>query len=336
MVNGSLSEVMRLFSSCPAINRGLRYPLILLWCLAFTQIGQSTADIDASKSSVDKRLDGMEAAAEAALAGRTAGATKYKELVAQVNELMMDIKHQERLEKELIKRTLAVDDLVRKANTVQLKYLALQLNATIEKELQERVSIEQESHYAEVDVSHTVTLEELEQETQPTRMMQESEAQLEGWVKDVIADEVAKYHAEAAEMCSSGRCVSPVEAAQLVQASLTTFAYDGIRMVDHAQGGSIVYELTSNTFDPSVDDPNRKLGNVWWRKYIPQDWERVLPSQWEEWKAGIPSVVMHSFVSRIWFANMQYLVWVWSLLTSACFSCFQRDLAPKLCLQKPF
>lgn len=107
--------------------------LLLLWCFVFVQLEQTVAEIDVSSESVDHRLDGMEAAAEAALAERTAGATKYKELVSQVHELMQESKRLEEQEQELVRRTYAVEDLVRKANAVQLKYLASQLNLTIQK-----------------------------------------------------------------------------------------------------------------------------------------------------------------------------------------------------------
>jgi SUN domain-containing protein 1/2 len=147
----------------------------------------------------------------------------------------------------------------------------------------------------QVDTSNAVTLEQLEQQTQLIPMMKDSETQLEEWILQVMDEEIALYHAKVAEMCSSGKCVTPIEAAQLVQASLTTFAHDGVNMVDHAQGAKIVYELTSDTYIPPTDESHERLGSVWWRRYIPQDWERVLPSQWEEWKASIPSFLWHSF-----------------------------------------
>jgi len=295
MTNGARSGTMRLFRGCSAMNKHLLY-LLLLWCLVLFQFSQTTAEIDASKEGVDQRLDGMEAAAEAALAERTAGATKYKDLLSQVNELMKETERLEQLENELVQRTLAVDDLVRKANAVQLKYLTTQVNLTIEEELKERAAIEELSHKEEIDVSNTVTLEQLEQQTQPTEMMEESESQLQAYILRVMKDEITAHHAEVAESCSSGKCVTPVEAAQLVQTSLTTFAHDGVSMVDHAQGAQIVHELTSSTYTPPADDPNQLLGNMWWRKYVPEDWERILPSQWEEWKAGVPSFLKHSFV----------------------------------------
>ena len=281
------------------MNLRLIPSLLLSWCLFLVYLVQTKAEIDVSKVSVDKALDDLEAAAEATLADRTSNAIKYKELMSQVHELVEEIRRMEELEKELVRRTLAVDDLIRKANAVQLKYLASQVNLTIEKELKERVAIEQESHTEEVDLSNAVTLEQLQQHAQPIRMVEESEKQIEEWVLRVIEDEIAKYHAEAGELFSSGKCVTPVEAAQLVQTSLTTFARDGIGMVDHAQGAKIVHELTSETYTPPADDPSQLIGNIWWRKYIPQDWERILPSQWEEWRAGLPSFLKHSFVSFI-------------------------------------
>lgn len=315
MMNGSHGGAMQLSSGRYVMRRQFILPLILLLCLLLVQLGHTTADTDASKDSIDQRLDGMEAAAEAALAERTAGATKYKELISQVNELMEENKRLESLEKQLVQRTLAVDDLVRKANAVQLKYLASQLNLTIEKELQKRASIEKENHYEEVDLSNTVTLEQLEQQTQPSHMLEESEKQLEAWILQVIQDEIANYHVKAAEMCSSRKCVTPLEAAQLVQASLTTYANDGVNKLDHAQGAQIVHELTSETYNPPADDPKQLLGNVWWRKFIPDDWERVFPSQWEEWKAGVPSFLRHTFVSSL------------SLLHVVCYlvQCFASD-----------
>lgn len=275
-------------------------PFLLLLCILCIQPLYTVAEIpnDVTQEKVDEMLDGMEAAAEAALAERTAGATKYKELVSQLNELMEENKRLEEMEKDLVRRTFAVDDLVRKANAVQLKYVAWQMNLTIEKELAERAAVKEVNQKEPVDVSNALTLEELEQQSQQVQMMDQSEKQLEEWILQVIQDEIASYHAECKGMCSTGKCVTPVEAANLVQESLTTFASDdGVSMVDHARGAKIVHELTSDTYNPPASDPNQLLGNVWWRRYIPQDWERVLPSQWEEWKSGLPSFIKHSFVS---------------------------------------
>jgi SUN domain-containing protein 1/2 len=62
-------------------------------------------------------------------------------------------------------------------------------------------------------------------------------------------------------------------------------------MIDHAQAASVVHELTSSTYRPP---PllEEKLENVWWRRYIPEDWERyLLPNGWQEWNTRLPSAV---------------------------------------------
>lgn len=298
---GRRRETMRLFRGRYIMRISLLNHLVIVWFLSSVLLAHKVAGNRLTNEDVDVVLDRMEAAAEAALAERTTGATKYKELVRHLNELIEENKRLEELEKDLVRRTFAVDDLVRQANAVQLKYLASQMNLTIKKELEERESIRNKvnDQKEEIDVSNAVTLDQLEEQTLPTLIMDESEKQLEAWILNVIEDEIAAYHAEAAEMCSSGKCVTPVEAAQLVQASLSTFANDGVNMVDHAKGATIVYELTSETYVPPNNDPEQQLGNVWWRKYIPQDWERVLPSKWEEWKIAVPSFLKHSFVSSM-------------------------------------
>lgn len=263
---------------------------VLLWCLPFIQSG--TAGEDNSRGSITQQLNGLEAAAKAALASPTHGASKYAHLANQLRVLVEENKKLENLEKELVQRTLALEDVIRKANAVQLQYLAWQLNVTLEQELQNRAILEEESVDETTGPNNAVTLEQLEEQIQPARILAESETKLSEWIQNVISEEVANYHADAAARV--GKCVTPVEAAQLVQASLMTHAHDG--MVDHAQGAQIVHELTSDTYIPPAH-PNQLLGNVWWRKYIPEDWERVLPSGWEDWSVGVPLFLAHSLVS---------------------------------------
>eukprot|EP00957_Ditylum_brightwellii_P012300 929540-Ditylum_brightwellii.AAC.1 len=62
--------------------------------------------------------------------------------------------------------------------------------------------------------------------------------------------------------------------------------------------------MTSDTYDPSILEKDRaivKLGEVSWRRYIPEDWENLLPEGWEDWDLGklreamhVPSYVYHS------------------------------------------
>ena len=322
--NGKGSRVIFLYQRRSDMKSHCIHSLLLLWCLVFVHLTQSNAENkcgSVTTESVDHRLDGMEAAAEAALAERTASATKYKELVSEINELIQEAKRMQEVEQELVRRTYAVENLVKRANAIQLKYLASELNLTIEQELEERRKLNRENAGGEqVDTSNAVTLQQLEQQTQLIPMMEDSETQLEDWILQVMEEEISLHHAKVAEMCSSGKCVTPIEAAQLVQASLTTFANDGVNMVDHAQGAKIVYELTSDTYIPPTDESDERLGTIWWRRYIPQDWERVLPSQWEGWKASIPSFLRHSFVSSDLLACSNLFACSYNVVAYLCFT----------------
>ena len=268
--------------------------LVLLCCVAFFQASGESSRAG-EQISVDDQLLDFETAAQAALTHQEDAVGKYADLVEQVNALMEESNEMLNLEKELVERTLALEVLIQQANAVQLQYMAWQLNETIEKEIQQRAPPEEESVGESVDLSNAVTLEELQEQMQPARLLEDSETKLEAWVESVMREEVTRYHTDAADH-SSGKCVTPIEAAQLAQTSLMTYAHDGVSMVDHAHGAGIVHELTSDTYVPPADR-NQLLGNAWWRKYIPEDWERVLPSDWEEWSARVPSFLSHSLVS---------------------------------------
>jgi hypothetical protein len=264
---------------------------VLLFCLTFIQYG--TANEDNSGWSISHQLSGLEAAAEAALVSRTQSANKYAKLVDELHELVEESMKLDSLEKKLIQRTAALEAVIQQANAVQLQYLSWQLNVTLEEELQNRAKLEEEHVDETTGPNNAVTLEQLEEQIQPTQILAESEIVLSEWIQNVIREEVESFHAETAT--TTKKCaVTPVDAAQLVQSALTTHMHDGT--VDHAQEAQIVHEFTSETYIPP-SKPNQRLGNVWWRKYIPQDWERVLPSGWEDWRVGVPLFVAHSLVS---------------------------------------
>eukprot|EP00980_Cylindrotheca_fusiformis_P026537 scaffold16380_cov62-Cylindrotheca_fusiformis.AAC.1 len=101
-----------------------------------------------------------------------------------------------------------------------------------------------------------------------------------------MKDEVEKYRKELlANSDVKPKCPSTVDVVQDVHLALTKFSQDGIGLLDHAQGGQIVHTLTSPTYSPEPD-PEELLGNVWWRKYIPEDWEKLLPEGWADWNTG--------------------------------------------------
>ncbi|KAL3910621.1 MAG: hypothetical protein SGARI_002032 [Bacillariaceae sp.] len=102
---------------------------------------------------------------------------------------------------------------------------------------------------------------------------------------------------------SNGACPSTQDVVQTVQQALTDYAnHDGIGKYDHGQqGAKVVHFMTSDTFAP--DEEEATWGDVWWRTYIPEDWENaLLPRGWEDWTVkGLPSYLYHS----VGFLNKQ-------------------------------
>jgi len=170
-----------------------------------------------------------------------------------------------------------------------------------------------------------ITSEDLEERLRSDVIIEQSEAQMKNWMLSVIEEELAQYKQEvfgkADQIDASGDsnnnnnsnnnnannnknadgspdCPSVTSIVQKVQQALNDNAEDGIGRVDHAQGASVVYWLTSDTHTPPAL-PSQTLGSVWWSQYIPQDWERLFPPGWEKCRVALPSYVSHSlgFVS---------------------------------------
>jgi hypothetical protein len=156
-----------------------------------------------------------------------------------------------------------------------------------------------------------VTTDMLHRRLDTNNIVQESELQLKEWILQCIREELERYRHDTwlsklstiTTMAKTARdddaavariknsCPGTAEIVQRVQQALTNYANDGIGKVDHVQrGAKIVHWLTSETYVPPPKD-TQTLGSVWWRKYIPQDWERLfLPKGWEDWNAlSIPS-----------------------------------------------
>ena len=140
-------------------------------------------------------------------------------------------------------------------------------------------------------------------------IMSQSEKKLEGWTTDLLSASIDEYtEAPSAKLssgeeqvdavaptsenpdydASSGHCAALPETASMIHASLQDMASPGgSALFDHASsanGGSIVYgegrdrrPMTSSPYlvRKSSDDGTR-LGDVWWRKFIPEDWEIAL------------------------------------------------------------
>jgi hypothetical protein len=227
-------------------------------------------------------------------------------LSEQVKELMERSQSLEAARAELEERQHQVDQLVRAANVQQVEDLMSRLSTVVEKELALRLSIQQmagvdpeaEGEAGVQTTIDTISIRDLKHKFETKLVMEESEQEIKAWVDKLLEEELAAYKKNVLKESSdgtNGECTSVVDAVKDVQAALTRYSQDGIGLIDHAQGAEIVHSMTSPTYTPPPE-LSELLGNVWWRKYIPQDWELLLPHGWEKWSVSIPPYIYHSLV----------------------------------------
>ena len=226
------------------------------------------------------------------------------DLSTQIQSLLAEVTVLIEKEEELLLRTIQVDDKIKQANAIQLDYLARLLSETVQEELQIRKDSDEGALPVQVeDLTHAIQLVELDHVLNPDRAISLPDTEIENWLLRVVKEEVETYQRVQLEATTAiektkksklllKKCVSPLEAAHLVHTAVMDFENDFVGMLDHAKMATIVHELTSDTFTPPPR-PNELLGQVWWRKYIPVDWERVLPSGWEGWNVAVPSTIQH-------------------------------------------
>lgn len=217
--------------------------------------------------------------------------TKFEGLLSKDQEL-------ETMQASLKEKQETVDNLVRQANAKQLEFLASRLNETLDKEVKLRRSIEEQADNLVEDSTtiDTVSISDVKSRLDVSRILDQSEKKIQTWMLEIMKDEVEKYKIDLLTNKGAAlNCPSVADVVQDVHMALTKFSQDGIGLIDHAQGGEIVHSLTSATYSPQPH-PYELLGNVWWRKYIPEDWEKLLPAGWEDWNTGIPSYIYHTLV----------------------------------------
>lgn len=215
--------------------------------------------------------------------------------------------------RDLIARQQAgVDELIGSANTKQLERLISRLQETMKKEKvlrdarpeesteeSTKVEVEVEVEVETVMYDDIVPIGDLDERLQVSKILHESENELRSWVVKTVQDEILGYKASSVKKQRPSppevKCPPLREVVQDVHSALSKFSQDGTGMLDHAQGAEIVHSMTSNTYTPSLQ-PSDLLGNAWWRRYIPQDWERLLPRGWQDWNIGLPPYVFHSLV----------------------------------------
>ena len=95
-------------------------------------------------------------------------------------------------------------------------------------------------------------------------------------------------------------CVTIVQAANQILSSLVQLEQDKTK-TDLLTGATLAYgsAWTSDTYQPEIQSLSKDadplvLGDARVRQYIPEDWERLLPSGWKEWDVSMLSKLMTS------------------------------------------
>jgi len=222
------------------------------------------------------------------------------DVTSQIEAMLAEIELLRENEESLVLRTENLDAMIKQTNVMQLDYLAWRLSEVVKKELQTRNDVTSINTPIQVeDLTHAISLDVLHSELDPEKAVSVSDDDIENWLLGIGREEIESYQRQRSEKAaaaaqisklSNPRCVSPLEAAHMVHGAIMNFENDFIGMRDHTRGAVIVHELTSDTY---VAPPQSEelMGNVWWRKYIPVDWERALPSGWESWSVALPSEI---------------------------------------------
>jgi TolA-binding protein len=242
-------------------------------------------------------------------------------LSRDIQELENGIKRLQDLQSELHFQKVRLQSL---ANARKLQQLVDRLEETYQKEqaIRQYIKENREANVVEGEdgdndvesLENVATLKMLQERLDTNAIVQESERQLKEWILQLVQNGLDQYKDSTLEPASqiaatsaagasgavstSATAACPVtsDIVQRIQQALTDYANDGIGKVDHLQqhgGAKVVHWLTSDTYVPPKQ---QTLGSVWWGKYIPQDWERLLPEHWEEWDVSLPSYLTHSLV----------------------------------------
>lgn len=239
------------------------------------------------------------------------GATdSMTDLISTVQMLTEEHARMVELEESLIQRTQSLQTLIQEINAGQLQQLAKQLNETVHAELKSRTAtVEIEAGDSNVVVD-AMSVDDMMDAMDADAMLDDSEAALHNWVVHLVHEEVTQAYAAAIATAKAATstaevttpsllsppstCISPSDGAQLVQEALSNQQQQ--QASAKAPAASVVHELTSATYIPPLKESD-KMGKVWWRRYIPDDVERLLPAGWQDWNVGLSPATKRLLVS---------------------------------------
>jgi hypothetical protein len=293
-------QICRIVMGC---YRGLVVlPWVLTGLMCGTTLAQGTSVV-------------TEAAAQALLretqeflVGGHAALEDDSQLSGAMEDIQREIESLHAVQQDLERKEREIDRLVALANAKQVEGLIARLSETLSKEMALRSLTGQSGEgmaTADVVTAEYVDRQELQEQLGAQRFLAASEFVISDWVRQILKAELKEYKTSMLELANNSAvssrsstgegCAAVTDVVQDIQVALTKFSQDVIGLVDHAQGAEIVHTMTSPTYVPPPTE-NELLGNVWWSKFIPEDWERLLPEGWEDWDIRIPSFFFHSLV----------------------------------------
>ena len=224
-----------------------------------------------------------------------------KTALGKLSYLYEDIDEVWKKRKDLAERTSVLEERVRRYNRGDLDRLGERLNDTLQDELRRRDGLdalvaERKRRASEIAKEISVggiSVLQLEEALDELSIVKESEEELEDWVLSVAREKLddAKkaeeeiFEARTIERLERSECVTPLELAEMVQSEIVKHAADGTGRIDHAsldRGGVVVF--ADDAYEPNTNDGSQyvQLGQVWWRRYIPEDVEDLMPDGWED------------------------------------------------------
>lgn len=100
----------------------------------------------------------------------------------------------------------------------------------------------------------SISMEFLDEVFDKETVLAASEFQLEEWVGKLMSEEILNLFKLEVAVVSGSSCVSVEQGAREVQQAIVDFMHDKIGLKDHAQGSTVVYELTSRSYEPPAEE----------------------------------------------------------------------------------
>jgi hypothetical protein len=232
---------------------------------------------------------------------------------AIMNELLQEQEAVASLESQLKAREVVLRELVAQLNARQLQHVYKLLEDTVRLELQSRSnSLTDDNDDAAVVVENPIASEELDTAIDADELLDDTEAALQNWMVQVVKDEVLERQVRIAQAVATTKppsttrpkktselCLTPSDGAVLLEEGFIAPAPQKENGVNLLEKATVVHDLTSESYVPPPLPESDLLGNVWWRRYIPQDWERLLPAGWETWNVATPSAHYRPMVRAV-------------------------------------